>query len=140
MHFSGALCQMSLVINLLSKTFCCKKGTSLMHRDSKLYLVTSTFQYFLDLHVKKLSQWSEGAYGMIWKLYPLVQVNLFQKLATSAEHVVCQKCFECQFVYTTYPASILSLQFSWSMNNLLSYCVLVAAKIWVSDKDLPLLT
>jgi hypothetical protein len=47
-----------------------------------------------------------------------VQVNIFQKLATSAEHVVYQNCSECQnkqkqqFVYTTCSADILSLQFS----------------------------
>ena len=42
-----------------------------------------------------------------------------------------------QFVYTTCSAGILSLQFSWTVNNLLSYCGLVDAKIWASDKDLP---
>ena len=30
------------------------------------------------------------------KIKPNVQANLFQKLATSAEHVVCQNCSECQ--------------------------------------------
>ena len=42
-----------------------------------------------------------------------------------------------QFVYTTYSAGILSLQFSWTMNNRLSYCGFVDAKIRASDKDLP---
>ena len=42
-----------------------------------------------------------------------------------------------QFVYTTCSAGILSLQFSRTMNNLLSYCGLVDAKIRASDKDLP---
>ena len=42
-----------------------------------------------------------------------------------------------QFVYATCSAGILSLQFSWPMNNLLSYCGLVDAKIRASDKDLP---
>ena len=32
---------------------------------------------------------------------------------------------------------ILSLQFSWKMNNLSPYCGLVDAKIGASDKDLP---
>ena len=44
-----------------------------------------------------------------------------------------------QFVYTTCSAGILSLQFTWTMNNLSSYCGLVDAKIRASDKDLPVL-
>ena len=43
-----------------------------------------------------------------------------------------------QSVYTTCSACTLS--FSWTMNNLLSYCGLVDAKIRASDKDLPVLT
>ena len=75
----------------------------------------------------------------------LIQVNLFQKLATSAEHVVYQNCCECQnrkklqFLYTTCSAGILSLQFSRPMNNLSLYCGLLNAKIRASDKDLPAL-
>ena len=42
-----------------------------------------------------------------------------------------------QFVYTTRSAGNLSLQFSWTMNNLLPYCGLVDAKIRASDKGLP---
>ena len=42
-----------------------------------------------------------------------------------------------QFVYTTCPKGILSLQFSRTMNNLLSYYGLVDAKIRASDIDLP---
>ena len=72
-----------------------------------------------------------------------LQVNLFQKLTTSAEHVVYQNCSECQnkkqqqFVYTTCSAGILSLQFSSTINNPLSYYGLVDAKIRASAKDLP---
>ena len=44
-----------------------------------------------------------------------------------------------QLVYTKCSAGILSLQFLWTMNNLLSYCGLVNAKIRASDKELPLL-
>ena len=43
-----------------------------------------------------------------------------------------------QFVYTACSAGILSLQFSWTMNNLSSYCGLVDAKIRASDKNLPM--
>ena len=43
-----------------------------------------------------------------------------------------------QFVCTTCSAVILSLQFSWTMNNLSSYCGLVDAKIRASDKNLPM--
>ena len=46
---------------------------------------------------------------------------------------------EQQFVYTTCSVGILSLQFSWTMNNLSSYCGLVDAKIRATDKDLPVL-
>ena len=42
-----------------------------------------------------------------------------------------------QLVCTTCSAGIMSLQFSWTVNNLLSYCELVDAKIRASDKDLP---
>ena len=41
------------------------------------------------------------------------------------------------FVYTACSAGILSLQFSWTMNNLLSYCWLDDTKI--SASDLPVL-
>ena len=43
----------------------------------------------------------------------------------------------CTTVYTTCFAGILSLQFSWTINNLSSYCGLVYAKIRASDKVLP---
>ena len=42
-----------------------------------------------------------------------------------------------QFVCTKCSAGILSLQFLWTMNNLLSYCGLVDVKIWASDEVLP---
>ena len=78
----------------------------------------------------------------------VLQVSLFQKLATSAEHLVYQNCSKCQnktkatiCVSTQHVLQvlILSLHFSWTMNNLLSYCGLVSAKIRASDKDLPVL-
>ena len=54
---------------------------------------------------------------------------------TWVEHVVHINCSECQtkkqFVYATCSEQ--------SMNNLLSYCGLVDAKIRASDKDLPVL-
>jgi hypothetical protein len=49
---------------------------------------------------------------------PPVQVYLFQKLATSGEHVVYKDCSECQnknkkqFMYTSCSPDVLSLQFS----------------------------
>ena len=45
-----------------------------------------------------------------------------------------------QFVYTTCSAGILTLQFSWTMINLSSYCGLVDAKRRASDKELPVIT
>ena len=81
------------------------------------------------------------------KSHRQVQVNLFQELATSAEHVVYQKCSECQnkqksnfCTQHVLQVLILSLQFSRTMNNLSSYCGLVDAKIRASDKNLPVKT
>ena len=69
------------------------------------------------------------------------------KLRTCQEHVVYINFSECQnknqFVYTTCSRHVLSLEFScmyWtrnSMNNLLSYCGSVDARIRASEKDLP---
>ena len=46
------------------------------------------------------TMWSETLCSHIWVFIfsynSMVQVNLFQKLATSAEHVVYQNCSECQ--------------------------------------------
>ena len=75
----------------------------------------------------------------------LVQVNLFQKLATSAEHVVYQNCSECQNkTKTTICAHNMFCRYSelailWTINNLWSYCGLNDAKISASDTDLPVL-
>ena len=70
-----------------------------------------------------------------------LQVNLFQKLATSAEHVVYQNCSECQNkTKTTICVHNMFCRYSELkifMNNLFSYCGLVDAKIRASDKDLP---
>ena len=62
---------------------------------------------------------------------------------TSSEHVVYINCSECQnknkkqFVHTTCSQHALTLQFSCnSMNNLLSYCGIVDARIIASEKDL----
>ena len=66
---------------------------------------------------------------------------------TSSEHVVCTSCSECQnknnkqFVYTTCSElGIFMYSTGNSMNNLLSYCGLVDARISASEKDLPVLT
>jgi hypothetical protein len=59
----------------------------------------------------------------------LVQVNLFQKLATSAEHAVYQNCSECQNkTKTTICVHNMFCRYSELtifMNNLSSYCGLV---------------
>jgi hypothetical protein len=72
------------------------------------------------------------------RLFIELQVR-YMKIASS-EHVVYINCSECQnkkqFVYTT--CSELTSFMYWtrnSMNNLLSYCGLVDAKIRASDKD-----
>ena len=76
------------------------------------------------------------------RLFIELQVQ-YMKIASS-EYVVFINCSECQnknkkqFVYTT--CSELGIFMYWtgnSMNNLLSYCGLVDAKIRASDKDLP---
>ena len=63
---------------------------------------------------------------------------------TSSEHVVYINCSECQnknekqFVYTTSSELVVFMYWNGiSMNNLLSYCGLVDARIRASNKDLP---
>ena len=61
---------------------------------------------------------------------------------TSSEHVVYINCSEChnkkQFVYTTCSELVVFIcRTDKSMNNLLSYCGLVDARINASEKDLP---
>ena len=110
--------------------------------------VAKRFIHTWEYKMESNNFWSFIGPGNIWisKTAPSkmilsqcgIQVNLFQKLATSGEHVVYQNCSECQNKTTICSAGILSLQFSWTMNNLLSYCGLVDAKIRASaDKDLP---
>ena len=77
----------------------------------------------------------------------VLQVNLCQKLffLQNMGRTWCVKnCSECQkqFSYTTCSPQVWAWNFHvlnlYSMNNLLSYCWLVDAKIRASDKDLPL--
>ena len=61
---------------------------------------------------------------------------------TSSEHVVYINCFlfwhSEQFMYTTCSELVIFMYWTRnSMNNLLSYCGLVDARIRASDKDLP---
>ena len=65
-----------------------------------------------------------------------------QYMKTTGEHVLHTNCFlfwySEQFMYTT--CSELGIFMYWtgnSMNNLLSYCGLVDARISASEKDLP---
>ena len=65
------------------------------------------------------------------------------KLQAQYIHVVYKNCSECQnknqFVYTTCPELVIFLYWICnSMNNLLSYCGLLDARIRASDKDLPI--
>ena len=76
------------------------------------------------------------------RLFIFYEVSIGMKIASSVLRICVHKLFwmskqKQQFVYTTRSADILSLQFSWAMNNLSSYCGLVDAKIRASDKDLP---
>ena len=72
-----------------------------------------------------------------------IELRVQYEKNTSSEHVVYKNCFECQkkakqFLYTT--CSDLAIFMYWthkSMNNPLSYCGLVDARISASDKDLP---
>ena len=64
--------------------------------------------------------------------------------STSSEHVVYMKCSESQnknkkqFMYTTCCELVVSMYWTGkSINNLLSYCGLVCARISASEKDLP---
>ena len=74
-----------------------------------------------------------------------LQVNLFQKVATSAEHIVYQNCSECQNK-TKATICVHNMFCRYSeltifMNNQQSVIVLwvVDAKIRASDKYLPAL-
>ena len=105
-----------------------------MSKQKKNIFLGLKFEWNLSVNI-----WGSGT-DYCW-LYCELQVNLFQKLATSAEHVVYQNCSECQNknnnLCTQHVLQVFSLQFSWTMNNLLSYCWLVDAKIRASDKNLP---
>ena len=74
-----------------------------------------------------------------------VQEYLFQKLATSGEHVMYKNCSECQNKTKKNTTIYVHIMFSWCselsffMNNLSSYCGLVDAKIRASDIDLPVI-
>ena len=69
-----------------------------------------------------------------------VQEYLFQKLATSGEHIMYKNCSECQNKTTICVHNMFCRysELTIFMNNLLSYCGLVDAKK-ASDKDLPVL-
>ena len=59
---------------------------------------------------------------------------------TTSEHVVYINCFEWQNkkMYKTCSELVVSMYWTGkSMNNLLSYCGLVDARISASEKDLP---
>ena len=67
------------------------------------------------------------------------------KTTRRSEHVVYINCSECQnkkkkqFVYITCSELVVFMYWtSKSMNNLLSYCGIVDARISASEKDLPL--
>ena len=71
-----------------------------------------------------------------------IELQVQYKKNTRSEHVVYTNCFlfwsSEKFMYTT--CSELEVFMYWtgkSMNNLLSYCGLVDAKIRASEKDLP---
>ena len=75
-----------------------------------------------------------------------IELPVQYKKTTCSEHVAYKNCSECQnknkiqFVYTT--CSELAVFLYWSgnsMNDLLSCCGLVDARISASDKDLPVL-
>ena len=59
---------------------------------------------------------------------------------TSSVHVVYKLCSECQNKKNVYTCTELVVFLYWTlnlMNNLLSYCGLVGARIDASDRDLP---
>ena len=73
------------------------------------------------------------------RLFIELQVQ-YMKIPSSehGENMSCTEIvFDIQNNFCTQHAGILSLQFSWTMNNLSSYCGFVNAKIRASDKDLP---
>ena len=71
-----------------------------------------------------------------------VQSSIQYMKIPSSEHVVYINCSECQnkkqFVYTTCSELVVFMYWTGkSMNNCLSYCGLVDARISASEKDLP---
>jgi hypothetical protein len=77
-----------------------------------------------------------------------VQVNLFQKLATSPEQVVYQNCSECQknthkktliFVHNIFCrySEVTTFINNEQLQSAVIFWVIVDAKVRVSDKDLP---
>ena len=71
----------------------------------------------------------------------LIEIPVQYMKITSSEHVVYINCFEYQIKKTICSEQGIFMHWtSDSMNNLLSYCGLVDAKIRASDKDLPVTT
>ena len=70
-----------------------------------------------------------------------IELRVQDMKTTSSEHVVFIKCSECQNnnkknIYTTC-SELVMYWTGKSMNNILSYCGLVDARIRASNKDLP---
>ena len=75
-----------------------------------------------------------------------IELRVHYMKITSSEHAVYINCSECQnknkkqFVYATCSELVVFMYWTGkSMNNLLSHCGLVAARISASDIDLPVL-
>ena len=100
-----------------------------VHRTRHLKMVFSNLKspFLRDIHsnLRKVRK--------SWLLIFFRSSSFFR---TWGEHVVYKNCSECkkQFLYTTCSPQVWACN---SMNNLVSYCGLVDAKIRASDKDLP---
>ena len=72
-----------------------------------------------------------------------IELRVHYMKTTISEHVVYTNClflfwYSEQFIYTTCSEHIIFMHWTGdSMNNLLSYCGLVVARICASEKKLP---
>ena len=113
-------------------------GFSWQTTKSEMYLEGKSFSEAL-IFASTNPKYDDRLFIKLWVQYPKIP---------SSEHVENMMCTQIvcflfwhsgQFMYTTCSQHVLSFWNRYSMNNLLSYCGLVDARISASEKDLPVL-
>ena len=108
--------------------------------NSKTCVQVNIFQKHLFLHQLSHNMTKNCSLNYKFSTWKLQAQNM---LRTCCVHKLFWMSKQKQFVYTTCSQHVLSLEFSCTeflMNNLLSYCGLVDARISASEKGLPVLT